>query len=403
MPATSRWSGLAGATIVGLLAIACSLAWRDESGLVPRDGGRAVARAEPIFLTLVAVAFVVYVAAMVVSRDGGMRVRLAVAVAVVIQAIPLGAPLILSTDAWTYWGYGWIAAEGHGDPYRDAPSSQPESPALPHLGAAWRETTTVYGPAFTGASEAVAHVAGRSADRAAWAFKVLAALAVIAAAILSARLSRRPLLAVVTVGWSPLLALHAAGGGHNDAWVGALVLAALAAGASGRVRAEGLMWSLAVAVKWIPLVLVPVRILAVRSRSLVVSFVVGSAALAVLATARYGLAWFDAVTPLARNAATRTSYAIPARLEQFGVPSSLAVGIAIAAFALGYLTLLRWATQGRPRYGLAACLALVTTPYLAVWYLGWAVPLAAIDDEDLYPIAAVTLLGAYLLPQTIPL
>lgn len=402
MPTTRRLA-LAGAAIAVLLAAACALAWRDGSGLVSRDGGLVRSPAEPAFLVLLALAFAAYVGAMLLARHGGLRLRAAIALAVVVQAIPLGAPLLLSTDAWTYWGYGWIAAKGDGNPYRDAPSARPDSPAFPHLGAAWRDTTTVYGPAFTGASEGVAFIAGGSSDRAAWSFKVLAACAAVAAAILAARLSRRPTLAVVAVGWSPLLAVHAAGGGHNDTWVGALVLAALAVGGTGRTRAEGGIWALAVAVKWIPLVLFPLRALATRGGALLVSFAASAVAIALLATARYGTAWLDAVTPLARNAATRTSYAVPSRLEQLGLPSSLAVGLAIAAFSVGYLALLRLAARGRARYGLTACLALVTTPYLAVWYLGWAVPLAAVDDDDLYPLAAVTVIGAYLLPQTIPL
>ena len=43
----------------------------------------------------------------------------------------------------------------------------------------------------------------------------------------------------------------------------------------------------------------------------------------------------------------------------------------------------------------------MTTPYLAVWYLAWAVPLAA-ADEDTAATVACLVLCAYLLPQTIP-
>jgi hypothetical protein len=45
---------------------------------------------------------------------------------------------------------------------------------------------------------------------------------------------------------------------------------------------------------------------------------------------------------------------------------------------------------------------LVVTPYLAPWYLGWAVPLAAAEDDEL-AAAGTLVLGAYLLRQTIPL
>ena len=187
-----------------------------------------------LFLVLLVAAFLLYVAALLTLRGGG-PFRIAATVAVVVQLAPLGAPLLLSTDAWTYWGYGWIGAEGQGNPYVDPPERFPESPAAPYLGASWQDTTTVYGPVFTVASEGVASVAGRSSDRAAWIFKALAAAAAIAAALLAARLARRPALAVAAVGWNPLLAVHLAGGGHNDAWLGAMLLAALALGAAGHV------------------------------------------------------------------------------------------------------------------------------------------------------------------------
>jgi hypothetical protein len=121
----------------------------------------------------------------------------------------------------------------------------------------------------------------------------------------------------------------------------------------------------------------------------------------VAASVLYGGAWPRAIVPLAGNAALETSYAIPHRLEQAGVPTGVALGLAVAAFVAGFAWLAREANRGRARLGLAACLVLVTTPYLAVWYLAWAVPLAA-AEEDATATAACLLLCAYLLPQTIP-
>ena len=47
-------------------------------------------------------------------------------------------------------------------------------------------------------------------------------------------------------------------------------------------------------------------------------------------------------------------------------------------------------------------LLLLASPYLVVWYLVWALPLAAAEDDE--PAALVSLgLCAYLLRQTIPL
>jgi hypothetical protein len=131
--------------------------------------------------------------------------------------------------------------------------------------------------------------------------------------------------------------------------------------------------------------------------------VVGAAVLlSALATWLYGVDWLRAAEPLAGNAARETSYALPSRLEHLGLPHGVALGVSLAALVTGLFWLARDATRGRVRLGLAACLVLVTTPYLAVWYLAWAVPLAAPEEERASRLAALAL-TAYLLPQTIPL
>ena len=392
-----------GATLV-FVAAACALAWRDASALVPRDGG-TVEGSAPLFLALLAAAFAAYLAALAWIRRVGLSLALATAVAVAIQLVPLGAPLLLSTDAWSYWAYGWIGARSGGNPYVDTPQEVTGSPALPHMGAAWVETTSVYGPAFTLLSEPVAIAAGSSPDAAAWIFKTLAGTSVVIAAVLAGRLSRRRSLAVAFVGWNPVLAVHLAGGAHNDALLGALLMAALALSASRRLRAAGAMWALAVLVKWVPLLFLALRAVEARAtgrRTAHGGFAATFALVLGLATWRYGLHWAEAVAPLAGNAALETSYAVPHRLEQLGLSQGVALGLAVTAFALGVVWLVRQARRGRARLGLAACLVLVTSPYLAVWYLGWAVPLAAADDDDAAGLAALAL-SAYLLPQTIPL
>ena len=403
---TSRSAPLAaGVATACLVGVASATAWRDGSPLVPREGGLAEQGTARLFLVLVAAAFVAYLAGLVLLRRRALALHAAILVAAAVQLVPLASPLLLSTDAWTYWGYGWIAAEGGGNPYVDPPSAFPESPAALYLGADWRDTTSVYGPAFTLVSEPVARIAGSSADTAAWLFKGLAALAVLAATVAASRSSRRPALAAAFVGWNPVLAIHAGGGGHNDALVGALVATAVALGVHRRSSASGAVWALAALVKWVPLVFFALAALAARARArstgtlaLVATLVAGGA----VATWRYGLHWLGALGPLAENAVRRTSYALPSRLEQLGLPHGVALGIAFALLAAGLAWLARDALAGRARLGTAACLVLATTPYLAVWYLAWAVPLAAPEDDDRLARLAALGLTAYLLPQTIP-
>ena len=120
-----------------------------------------------------------------------------------------------------------------------------------------------------------------------------------------------------------------------------------------------------------------------------------------LATWRYGFAWLSAFGPLADNARETTSYALPARLSQLGVPEDLAIVLFGVVFALAYVWLARSAWRGRARLALAAGLLIVCAPYVTPWYLAWVIPLAAVEEDPLARGLALAL-TAYLLPQTIP-
>ncbi len=383
------------------------LAWPHGSPLVPRHAGHPTGDRTWawLFLVFLSAAFAAYVVGVVLMRASRPRLSAVAAIACALQLAPLAAPLLLSTDAWTYWDYGRLAAVHGANPYRAQPEAFPADPAFRFVGAAWRDSTSVYGPAFTLASEPLARAAGSSPDAAAWIYKTLAAAAVLAAAALAARLSRRPALALAFVGWNPVLAVHFAGGGHNDAWVVLLVLAALAAAASGRRQLAGVSWALAVLVKWIPLILLPLRALEARAtgrRVGHVGFALAVIAVAGLAFARYGTGWLNTFGPLARNANHETRWALPHRLQQLGVPHPLAIGVFGTGFVLAYAWLVREAWRGKARLALATCALLLALPYLVVWYVVWAVPLAAAEDDE--PAALLSLvLCAYLLRQTIPL
>jgi Glycosyltransferase family 87 len=390
-----------------LLVCACAaLAWPAASPLFPDNAGRPAgeARWAWLYLACSAAAFAAYLVGLAVLRRGG-RIAAVAAAAAVIQLAPLGAPLLLSTDAWTYWDYGRIAAVHSGNPYRDTPADFPRDPAYRWLGAAWRDTTSVYGPGFSLASEPLALAAGTSHSAAAWIYKTLAGLATLAAAGLAALVARRRAFALAFVGWNPLLALHLAGGGHNDAWIALFVLGALALAARGRLQLAGVLWALAVSVKWVPLLFLPLRALEARATGRPVrhlGFALTIGAVLALATWRYGLGWLGSVGPLARNANRETSYALPHRLEQLGLPHGAAVGLLAAGFLVAYALLAREAMRGRARLGLTAALLLLAAPYLAAWYVAWAVPLAAADDDGAAQCLSLVVC-AYLLRQAVPI
>jgi hypothetical protein len=395
---------VAGLAVLVLVAAAAGLAWQDGSPLVPRDAGLAEQGGAPLFLALLIAAFVAYLGGLWLVRGVGAPLAGVIAIGIAVQVVPLAAPLLLSTDAWTYWEYGWIANEG-GNPYTEPPRDFPENPAYLYAGADWRDTTSVYGPAFTLASQPVALVAGDSADAAAWIFKTLAAAAIVAALVLAARLARRRAFAAAFVGWNPLLAVHLAGGGHNDAWIAAGVMAALALAAAGRRQLAGGVWALAILVKWIPAVFF--ALLALEARTLrrrlgLLGLAAAAGVVAAVATVEFGLDWMRAFGPLAANAGTETSYALPHRLEQLGLPDVVALGLALAVLAAGLVWLALGALRGHARLAPAAVLLLATAPWLAAWYVAWAVPLAGVEDDGRAQLATLALC-AYLLPQTIPL
>ena len=373
---------------------------------MPADGGRADGGSlGRLFLALLALAFAAYLAGLLVLRRSRALLQWVIAAAVVIQLVPLAGPLLVSTDAWTYWEYGRIAAVHDADPYVDTPNEFPDDPAYDKAGADWRDTTSVYGPAFTLLSEGVALVSGSSAAAAAWIFKVLAALGMLGCTLLAARLARDKVLAAALVGWNPLFAIHFAGGGHNDSLLLAATLGALALAAGGRRQLAGAAWAFAILVKWIPLVFFALRAVAARATRRPVGhlgFALTAALVLALATWRYGFDWVRSAGPLARNVEEQSSYALPHRLEQLGLPQDLTLALAVLALVAGLAWLARKAWHGDVRLGLAGCLLLATTPWLTPWYAIWALPLAASEDDRTAQLIALAFC-AYLLPQAIPL
>ena len=247
---------LGGAVLAGVLVCVAS-ARVDDSPVAVAAGGLPHGDAAwgRVFLAALALSFVAYLGGLLALRRA-RSLRLVLALACAIQLAPLAGPLLLSTDAWTYWAYAKVD-----NPYRDTPSDAGEAGA--YAGADWADETSVYGPAFSLASEPTAAV--DSADPAAFLFRAAAAAAILAAALAAARRSRAPVVAAAFVGWNPVLAIHFAGGGHNDALMAALIGAALALGDLERRRWAGLAWGLAVLVKFVPLLLLPLRGLEARA------------------------------------------------------------------------------------------------------------------------------------------
>ena len=351
-----------------------------------------------VFLALVALAFGLYLVALVVLRSRNGNVVVVCLLAAAIQLAPLAGPLLLSRDAYSYWAYGRIVAAHHRNPFALAPARFPHDPATRAVAPAWRRQVSVYGPVFTFASAGLGEVARRSAELASLLFRVAAAVGGIGATLLAAVIARRRAYAAAFVGWNPLLAISFAGGGHNDAWMIVLMLASLALVARRRDVAGGGLWILACAVKAPALAILPLQLLRAR-RGLLIGVVLAAVPVAALATAAFGTAWTTSFLRLERHT---SRYALPARLEQLAVPAAAAHMAGYAALAVGAFWLGREALRGRPRLALGAVLLLLTSPWILPWYATWPVGLAAVADDGVAEILALAL-GAYLLPDRIPL
>jgi hypothetical protein len=338
-------------------------------------------------------AFALYPLGTVLARRGHLRLRVALVVAVAVQALPLAAPLLLSKDAYLYWGEGRVLAVHHANPYRATPGDYPSDASTRWVSESWRDQPAPYGPAWEVVGAGPALVGGASAHRAELAYRGLAALALLASVALVARRTRSPG-AVAFLGWSPLLAVHYAGGGHGDAVMMVCLLGAVAAGAT---AAGGALWPVASAFKPVAAVLLPLELARRRlqmPRAWWAAVVATGIAVVLGSTALFGPHWVGALTTGAHQAAPLGGVHW---LTELGLAHRYAVVTAGLVFVALYAMLLRGAWRGgRPRLSLGASALCITSSLLRPWYALWPVALAALEDDPVAMAAAFALTG-YLL------
>lgn len=345
----------------------------------------------------VALAFVCYVVgALLTGKFEGSGRLAAVAVAVAVQAAPLAGPLLLSTDAYNYWAYGRVGAIHDENPFRVAPARFPDDPAVQRMGADWRESPMGYGPAFGPVVEAGAQAAGDSPFRGALFHRALAAAAMIAIVLLVARAAPQSALGVVLVGWNPLLALHAAGGGHNDFPMMALAALGYVLVLSGRHAAGGSAWALAIGIKFSAGLLLPFLVLQKRlwrSRGFLAGLGLTLTAVALLATALYGRYWLDAFGGLSGLRRTDGSFGFAPLLRELGISFRVLTVVLVA----GAAWLAFQAFRGLPRLSRAGELIVITQSWLNPWYASLYMPFVGLERDRIAQVIAVVLTGYFLI------
>jgi hypothetical protein len=336
------------------------------------------------------VGFAAYVLGVLALRRTHLDARLVLAIAIVVQLLPVFGPVLLSTDVGSYFGYAHLAAFDHRNPYVLSPDNQ-----IP----------TVYGPLFTLLSEAISLATNGAAHAAQFVLRAIAAAAVLSTAWLASRLAADAALAIALVGWNPLLALHFGGGGHNDALFVALILAGLLLERRKGPSWSAALWAASVFVKWVSLALAPMQVAASFRRNggryagrFVLALAVSLAAFAALASLRYGFAWFDAARTIS-HVGRRTGSIGPGHwIDSLGFSSSTRDHVITASQLLVILGLTAWAARtGRARLGLGGTLLAATQGWLNPWYAIWGVGLSAADETDRLGRILAVVLSAYLM------
>jgi len=351
-----------------------------------------------LFASAQLIAFMLFCASLLLVRHRAPSKGKVLLLAATIQLLPLAGPLMLSTDAWSYLNAGRIAVVHGGNPYEDVPDAFSEDPTIGYINPTWRDDTIVYGPAFVAGSEGIARIAQDQLTLALWLFKAIGGASMVLVTVVVSSIAKRAAFAAVFIGWNPVFAIQFAGSGHNDVIVAAAVVLALALGARARSHEAGMAWTLAVLLKWTPLILIPLQLLADRAghkRSILPGLAVGSALLATASTVLFGWSWLGTFGPLADHASSTevNSLAIWPRLADW-LPSTLIKLGPLVAFGVAYAFLLWEASRGRARHGLTMVLFLVASPFLFTWYVVMPAALSAIED-DILAIWLVLGLTAY--------
>ena len=209
-------------------------------------GPSSSAGPEIVLLVVSFAALAVMVAAELRRRRLGRRAVLAVGGALLVLAVVV--PPLQSNDVWSYATYGRMVSEYGVSPYRHAPADFPDDPVAARSSDFWRDSPSVYGPAFTGISAVGMEIAGTSRLKARLFFQGLAALAVLASLVLVDRRLKDPM-ATAFVAVNPLTVIAVVNGGHNDALIGLALLGGVLLVVAKRPGWAGAVMALGVLVK----------------------------------------------------------------------------------------------------------------------------------------------------------
>ena len=316
-------------------------------------------------------------------------------------------PVRNSQDLWAYAMYGRVQSVHHANAYTHKPREYIHDPYLHRMSPLWRGTESVYGPVFNEYAAAVTWVTGTSRTATRIAFKMSAAIAVMAGLVLLNRRRVNPA-AIAFAGLHPATILYGVAGGHNDAAVGLGILVAVLLATR---RRPG--WA-AVAIAFACLIKVAAGLgvvgLAVwfwyrpgnKGKRDAVTFTAISGGLIGFGYLLAG--GLSALKPLrgASKLVSWNSYWNPVaawlKATPFGGSATLFASVVVLTAAV--LIVMRHRHDVGPEVMVTALLLvyLVASAYSLTWYVQWMLPVAAIRWRTASSWLVVVIATTYLLP-----
>lgn len=313
-------------------------------------------------------------------HGGRLPLRVVLCSGAVLTAVCVAFPPAASKDVASYAFYGRIMTEYGENPYVSVPDDHPEDPWYPDVSERWRDTPSVYGPAFNALSAAITGAAGENRTLVRLLFQGSAGLALMASAMAIAKLTGDAA-ATAFVALNPVLLASVVNGAHNDALVGAALLGACLAARRRWWVAAGALVALAAGVKVTAVLAVPALVVWAwhrhgrRPATLIAAVAGGLLAAAHLA---FGVVAVARALAEAGDQHSRSSVWRPA----FGAgPDRLAGLLAIiASVALGAVLVRRHLADRTPELVVAASLVgyLLLGAYVLPWYHAWVLLPAAV-------------------------
>jgi hypothetical protein len=312
-----------------------------------------------------------------------LSMRTIVIVVVALHMVLLLSPPLQLTDLFNYLGYARLGALHHLNPYTHVIGSASHDPIYGMT--SWHNLRSPYGPAFTLLSYPLGLM---PLPVGYWVLKtvtVLASLGFIALVWRCARqLGHDPRFAVLFVAANPIFLIYELGGFHNDVFMLLPAMASISLLLDGRDRWSGATLTLAVAVKFTAVLLLPFLLLAARPVRRQVRLV-GGMVLAAIPLAAASLDAFGHTVPnLSDQSSLLTSFSIPNLLglvlgQGGGTPTLVRLGSVAVVVVVAVLVWRRgdWLTGA----GWSTLALVCSLAWLVPWYIVWVLPLAALGSS----------------------